>query len=106
VLVVPIGHAGPSAARTPNILTVGDGSPAIGAWVEMLRNALGGRAIHSAGIEDCSTDRLGDADLIVFPLPAGDGRSHVKAVTHLLKECAHPVLFIPYPDESVERSSS
>lgn len=105
VLVVPAGAHDPSGGRAPHILSAGAGVPAVEAWVDTLRSAFGGRVTQSAGIGECSPDRLRDADLIVFPLSASQSHAQVKAVVHLLKECLHPVLFVPYSEES-QRSPS
>lgn len=106
VLVVPASALAPAGARAPDILIAGNGIPAITAWADTLRTAVGGRVSRIAGIDDCTPDHLRAADLIVYPMPADGGHAHVKALAHLLQECRHPVLFVPYSQGPLERSSS
>ena len=105
VLVVPAGTRVPMGGEAPDILAAGTGVT-VDAWLDTLRTAFGGRIIRADGIDDCSPDRLRDADVIVFPLPGDSRHGHVKAVAHLLKECGHAVLFVPASDLPVERSAS
>ena len=95
VMVVPANVRLLSPSRAPNILAVGDGSPAIAAWSNTLRVAFGGQVISTTGLDHCSPDRLRDADVIVYPLSAGANHAHVKEAAHLLQECVRPVLFVP-----------
>jgi LmbE family N-acetylglucosaminyl deacetylase len=53
----------------------------------------------------CAPDLLENTDLIVLPMPA-DSDTHFGAVVQVLKECLHPVLFVPSTDGIVERSTS
>jgi hypothetical protein len=85
---------------------VSTGVPEVEAWVNALRTAFGGQVSHAHGIGDCSTDRLRGADVIAFPLRAPASAAQLAAVSRLLQECTHPVLFVPYSEKSVERSSS
>lgn len=99
VLVVPASAPVPSGGSAPNILLVGGGSPTAEQWADAVRTAFGGRVMHAASIDDCTRDRLREADLIVFALPADAGHAQVAAVTHMLKECLHPVLFVPSSED-------
>lgn len=106
VLVVPASVRLLSASRAPNILVVGSGVPLIEGWADTLRVAFGGRVLHAPSLDHCSPDRLREADVIVFPLGAGSNHAHVKEVAHLLQECVRPVLFVPHPEEPLQRRSS
>lgn len=107
VLVVPAGAAVPDPRRAATILAAGRNGSAIDAWVEVLRTAFDAGVVRSADIRQCAPDRLRDADLIVSAVPAGDGaHSHFAETVQMLKECVHPVLFVPSADGIFERSSS
>jgi nucleotide-binding universal stress UspA family protein len=46
------------------------------------------------------------ASLIVLSIPVGKSDSQLSAITQALKECVHPVPFVPSSEGIVERSSS
>jgi hypothetical protein len=106
VLVVPAGASVPGTHRAPTILAVGGDDAAADQWVDVLRTAFGGNAVRSLDIHQCAPDRLQHADLIVLSVPADPGQSQLSAIAQVLKECVHPVLFVPSSEEIVERSSS
>ena len=107
VLVVPAGAVVPDTHRAPTILAAGCDDGAAEAWVDVLRTALGGRVVWSPEIHQCAPDRLQNADLIVLSMQSDGGpHSQADAIVQLLKECVHPVLFVPSVDGIVERSSS
>jgi hypothetical protein len=95
----------PDPRRPPTILAAG-GDSAADVWVGVLRTAVGGNVIRSFDIHQCTPERLQHADLIVLSMPAGHRRSQLSAIAHVLKECVHPVLFVPSSEEIVERSLS
>jgi nucleotide-binding universal stress UspA family protein len=105
VLVVPAGAHVPQAHRPITILAaggdVGDGD----AWVDVLRSTFAGTVVRSPNIGHCAPDLLQNADLIVMPMPA-DSDTHLGAMVQVLKECVHPVLFVPSAEGIVERSTS
>jgi hypothetical protein len=107
VLVVPAGAVVPDTLRIPTILAAGCDDGAAHAWVDVLRTALGGRVVRSPEIHQCAPDRLQNADLIVLSMRSDGGpHSQVDAIVQVLKECVHPVLFVPSADGIFERSSS
>ena len=82
------------------------GDPGAGdAWVDVLRSALAGDVVRSPDVSHCAPDLLENADLIVLFMPA-DSDTHFGAFVQVLKECVHPVLFVPSTDGIVERSTS
>jgi nucleotide-binding universal stress UspA family protein len=105
VLVVPAGAAVPEPRDAPTILAAGGHNATADAWVDALRTALGGTVVRSPDVRQCAPDRLQNADLIVLTVPAENG-SHARfaAIVQVLKECLHPVLFVPSPGGIVERS--
>jgi nucleotide-binding universal stress UspA family protein len=105
VLVVPAGAAVPEARRPVTILAAGGDVAASDAWVDVLRRTFAGTVVRSPDISQCAPDRLQNTDLIVLSMPA-DSDTHFGAIVQVLKECVHPVLFVPSTDEVVERSAS
>ena len=107
VLVVPAAAVVPDTRRAPTILAAGGDGTAADAWVDVLRTTLGGQVVRQADIHQCAPDRVQNADVIVLSMPADVG-AHARfgAIVQVLKECVHPVLFVPSADGIVERSSS
>jgi nucleotide-binding universal stress UspA family protein len=105
VLVVPAG-AGVLDARRPVTILAAGGDAATGdAWVDVLRSTFAGTVVRSPDMHHCTPDLLENMDLIVVPMPA-DSDTHFGAIVQVLKECVHPVLFVPSTDGIVERSLS
>jgi nucleotide-binding universal stress UspA family protein len=105
VLVVPAG-AGVSEARRPiTILAAGSDVGKSDAWVDVLSSTFAGNVIRSLDIYHCAPDHLQNTDLIVLSMPA-DINTHFGAMVQVLKECVHPVLFVPSTDGIFERSPS
>jgi hypothetical protein len=107
VLVVPAVAVVPDTRRAPTILAAGGDGTAADAWVDVLRTTLGGQVVRQADIHQCAPDRVQNADVIVLSMPADVG-AHARfgAIVQVLKECVHPVLFVPSADGIFERSSS
>jgi len=105
VLVVPAGAGVPDARRAVTILAAGGDGGAGDAWVDVLSSTFAGTVVRTPDICRCSPDRLQHTDLIVLSMPADSG-THFGAIVQVLKECAHPVLFVPSTDGIVERSLS
>jgi nucleotide-binding universal stress UspA family protein len=105
VLVVPAGAAVPDARRLVTILAAGGDVGAGDAWVDVLSSTFAGTVVRSSDIYHCAPERLQNTDLIVLSMPA-DSDTHFGAIVHVLKECVHPVLFVPSTDGIVERSTS
>jgi len=103
VLVVPAGAGVPEARGPITILAAGGDAGAGDAWVDVLRSAFAGTVVRSPNISQCAPDRLRNADLIVLSMPA-DCDTHFGAIVHVLKECVHPVLFVPSTDGIVDKS--
>ena len=107
VLVVPAAAVVPDTRRAPTILAVGGDGAAADAWVDVLRTTLGGQVVRQADIHQCAPDRVQNADVIVLSMAADVG-AHARfgAIVQVLKECLHPVLFVPSAHGTLERSSS
>jgi hypothetical protein len=107
VLVVPAGAVMPETRHVPTILAVGRNGAAADAWVDVLRAAFGGTVVQSPDIHQCAPDRLRNVDLIVLAMP-GENGAHTEfgAMVQVLTECVHPVLFVPAPAGTIERSPS
>jgi nucleotide-binding universal stress UspA family protein len=105
VLVVPAGAAVPDARRPITILAAGGDVGEGDAWVDVLRSTFAGTVVRSPDIHHCAPDLLENTDLIVLPMPA-DSDTHFGAMVQVLKECLHPVLFVPSTEGIVERSTS
>lgn len=107
VLVVPAGAQMPERGRSVTILTVGPSVAGADVLVEALQTAFDADIVRSAAIQHCSAERLHGVDVIVVPKPSGDeAHAALREIAHVLKECVHPVLFVPSSGESRERSSS
>jgi nucleotide-binding universal stress UspA family protein len=104
VLVVPAGAGVPDARRPITILAAG-GDAEGDAWVDVLRSTFAGTVVRSPEISHCAPDLLENTDLIVLSMPV-DNDTHFGAIVQVLKECVHPVLFVPSSDGIVERSTS
>ena len=105
VLVVPAGAGVPDARRPITILAAGGDVGEGDAWVDVLRSTFAGTVVRSPEIAHCAPDLLENTDLIVLSMPA-DSDTHFGAIVQVLKECVHPVLFVPSSDGIVERSTS
>lgn len=105
VLVVPADADVPDARRAISILAAGSDDGEGDAWVDVLRSTFEGTVVRSPDIHHCAPDLLQHTDLIVLPVPADSDR-HFGAVVQVLKECVHPVLFVPSTEGIVERSTS
>lgn len=105
VLVVPAGAGVPEARGPITILAAGGDAATRDAWVDVLRTTFAANVIRSPDISQCAPDRLQNSDLIVLSMPA-DNDMHFGAIVQVLKECVHPVLFVPSSDGIVERSTS
>jgi nucleotide-binding universal stress UspA family protein len=107
VLVVPAGATVPETGHPLRILAVGSNVVEADAWVDVLRSTVGGDVVRSPDIDQCGPDRLQATDLIVVPMVAGtDTQARLGAIVQVLKECVHPVLFVPSASGMFERSSS
>jgi nucleotide-binding universal stress UspA family protein len=106
VLVVAAEASVPNTRRPPRILVAGRDGAAVDVWGDVLRTAFGGIVLPSLEIQQCSPDRMQQADLIVLPMPSDHSDSQLNVIAHVLKECVHPVLFVPSSEGIVERSLS
>jgi nucleotide-binding universal stress UspA family protein len=94
VLVVPAGAVVPHG-RPLTILAAGAGS-ATDAWVELLNGTFGGTVVRSPDIHQCAPDRFHNTDLVVVSPAAGSAaHSQRGELAQVLKQCVHPVLFVP-----------
>jgi len=104
VLVVPAAAIVPETHRPLTILAAGSIATA-DAWVDVLMSTFGGNVVRWPDIYHCAPDRFQNIDLIVLSMPP-DSDTHFGAIAQVLKECVHPVLFVPSTDEIFERSPS
>jgi hypothetical protein len=95
--VVPAGAGGPDTRRPITILAAGSGVGAGDMWADVLGRTFAGSVVRSSDIYHCAPDRLQNADLIILSMPA-DSNTHFGALVQVLKECVHPVLFVPSTD--------
>ena len=105
VLVVPADATAEGLRRGATVVVPGDGdAAAIDRWVRVFEEILQ-MTVRTEPIATCDVDRLRDAGLVVVPLPVGaaDGREF-DAIVDVLKECVHPVLFVPAARPAVVRS--
>jgi nucleotide-binding universal stress UspA family protein len=106
VLVVPAGAIVPATRHPLRILAAGGALAEVDAWIDVLRSAFGGHVVRSPDIHQCAPDRLQNTDLIVLSTAAGtDTDVQRGAIVQVLKECVHPVLFVPSANGMFERSS-
>jgi nucleotide-binding universal stress UspA family protein len=107
VLVVPAGAFVPDARRPLSILAAGVEVDEAAAWVDVLRTTFGGHVVRSPDIHQCAPDHLQNTDLIVLSMATGsDTHAQLAAIVQVLKECVHPVLFVPSAGAMFARSSS
>jgi nucleotide-binding universal stress UspA family protein len=106
VLVVPAGAIVPATRHPLRILAAGGGVAEADAWIDALRSTFGGHVVRSPDMHQCAPDRLQNTDLIVLSTAAGaDTDVQRGAIVQVLKECVHPVLFVPSASGMFERSS-
>jgi nucleotide-binding universal stress UspA family protein len=106
VLVVPAGAIVPQTRHPLRILAAGGELAEVDAWIDVLRSTFGGHVVRSPDIHQCAPDRLQNTDLIILSMAAGtDTHAHLGAIVQVLKECVHPVLFVPSASGMSERSS-
>jgi nucleotide-binding universal stress UspA family protein len=106
VLVVPAGAIVPATPHSLRILAAGGELAEVDAWIDVLRRTFGGHVVRSPDIHQCAPDRLRNTDLIVLSTAAGtDTDVQLGAIVQVLKECVHPVLFVPSANGMFERSS-
>jgi nucleotide-binding universal stress UspA family protein len=106
VLVVPAGAIVPEIRHPLRILAAGGEVADVDAWVDVLKGTFGGHVVRSPDIHQCAPDRLQNTDLIVLSTAGADTHAQLGAIVQVLKECVHPVLFVPSASGMFERSSS
>ena len=105
-LVVPAGAAVPAAQPALAILAAGADCAACDAWAEVLRAAFGGSISRLPDLLHCAPDGVRNADLIVLSVPSAETHASLNAIVRVLKECVHPVLFVPSVDVVARESAS
>jgi nucleotide-binding universal stress UspA family protein len=106
VLVVPADATAEGLRRGATLVAPGGAdAAAVDPWVRALEDVLQ-MTVETTPIARCGGDRLRHADLVVVPLPVGgaDG-PEFHAIVEVLKDCVHPVLFVPAAGAAVARSS-
>ena len=99
VAVEPVVHAGAS------IVAAGSGSDRLEAWLAALGSTMQGDVRRTGEISHCTPERLRGADLVVVALPPpSTSAPGFDAVVQVLKECPHPVLFVPAAEALLRRS--
>lgn len=107
VLVVAAGAMVPETRRPLTILAAGGDVAEADAWVDVLRSTFGGNVVRSLDIHQCAPDRLQNTDLIVLSVTSGSGtQPQLAPIVQVLKECVHPVLFVPSAAGNFGRGSS
>jgi nucleotide-binding universal stress UspA family protein len=107
VLVVPAAGEGAYRLVGRTVLAPATDDQEVEAWLTALGEALQVHVVRTGDIGSCPPDRLRDADLVVVPLPpTGATGAQFDAIVHVLKECPHPVLFIPAAHSVLSRRSS
>jgi hypothetical protein len=105
--VPPGGPAVSGLKPGARIVAIGPGDARFEGWLADFASAVGGEVLRSDEIDGCAPDRLQSADLVVLELPAGspsDPEFHT--IVHVLRECSHPVLFIPAAEAAHRARSS
>ena len=107
VLVVPAAALVPDTRRPSTILAAGDDTVAVTRGSMCSGATFGGQVVRRRISHQCPPDRVENTDLIVLSMPADVGtHGRFGAIVQVLKECVHPVLFVPSADGIFERSSS
>lgn len=106
VLVVPAGvpAAGVLSAGA-SIVTAGPPGTRAEAWVAALANAVKGSVERAGELAGCTPETLRHADLVVVALPP-ESRidDDFSGIVQVLKQCSHPVLFVPAAEAALPRS--
>jgi nucleotide-binding universal stress UspA family protein len=106
VLVVPAGaSAEPLLDAGAPVVAVGAPTGNLEGWLAALGAVRRGGVLRAGEAARCTSDTLSGAGLVVLALPAAAGPEH-DAVAKVLKECSHPVLFVPAGRPVPERSRS
>ena len=107
VLVVPDGAVLPERNQDAAVLAVRhEDADGLDAWVEAMRSGFSGTVVGSVHARQCAPDVVRSADVLVVSMPsASDARVQPGAIVEMLKECVHPVLFVPIGNGILERSS-
>ena len=92
VLVVPAGRP-TSRDDLARMVVIGARSD-VDAVVASLQSALALTVTRTPSLLECTADRLRGADLVVVPFGGGSGVG-LEAAIDALKECSHPLLFVP-----------
>ena len=108
VLVVPPGGPAVSGLKPgARIVAIGPGDARFDVWLADLASAIDGEVLRAHGMAGCAPDRLQSADLVVLELPAGSASDpQFHTIVHVLRECSHPVLFIPAAEAAHRARSS
>lgn len=98
VLVVPADDGGPALAFGATVVVAGRVNDSAEGWIDRLQQALGLRVVRRDSTASCDIRTVTDAALLVVPVSADRDRGpEFEAIAHVLKECPHPVLFVPTP---------
>ncbi|MCC7123835.1 MAG: universal stress protein [Acidobacteria bacterium] len=96
VFVVPDGAVAPDVGGVRTILSAGVDEHPSRVWVERLRTTFGAQVVRFADIHHCDAGRIRNADVIVLSMSGdSDADGQLNDIVSVLKECAHPVLFVP-----------
>ena len=93
VLVVPAGRP-TSRDDFARMVVIGARSDCVDAVVASLQSALALTVTRAPSLAECTPDRLRGADLVVVPFGGSSGVG-LEAAIDALKECSHPLLFVP-----------
>jgi nucleotide-binding universal stress UspA family protein len=107
VLVVPADAQVPETHRPVSIVSAGDDREVTEAWIDVLLSTFLGHVVRFPALQKCAPALLQNADLIVLSMPAdADAHASLGAIVQVLKDCVHPVLFVPSTSRIFEGSPS
>lgn len=107
VLVAPAANgARPTLEAGIRIAVVGTTGTRADAWLATFGTALNAEVSRVTEVARCTPEHLRTADLVVLTLTREPGGTSLEAAVEMLKECSHPVLFIPAAEAAIPRSPS
>ena len=107
VLVAPAAKTGrPLLEARTRITVVGTTDARADEWLAAFGAAVNADVNRVAEVAHCTPDHLRTANIVVLPLTRQPGDTSLEAAVEMLKECSHPVLFIPAAEAAPHRSPS
>ena len=107
VLVAPAPNgARPTLEVGTRIAVVGTTDTRADAWLAAFGTAMNAEVSRVADVAHCTPDHLRTAGLVVLTLTRESRGTSLDQAVQMLKECSHPVLFIPAAEAAIPRSPS